>query len=78
MTIHALRALLHSWDNKVKDKASPCQRKTLGSQKPKLLLRCLVLVSSSDWPSVWELEGTMGESPEWAVFSHLKQLTKAW
>lgn len=78
MSTHALEALLHSCDNKVKDKASRCQRKTLGSQKPKLLLRCLVLVSSSDWPSVWEPEGTMGASPEWAVFSHRKQLTNAW
>lgn len=53
-------ALLHSCDTKAKGKASQSQRKKLGSQKPKLLLRCLVLVSSSDWPSVWEPEGTMG------------------
>ena len=52
-------------------------RRTLGSQSPGLPFRRPVLMSSSDWPSVWEPEGIMGVNPEWAEFSHLKQLTNA-
>lgn len=82
-TTHAW-ALLHSLTPKRKRRpedllarGSRCRR-TLGSQGPELPFRRWGLMSSSDWPSVWEPEGIMGASPEWAEFLHLKQHTDAW